>query len=46
LKCVFSLVLAIGFTTTIQGKTVIILLCGGNKSTQKDDIEKAKKIMG
>ena len=31
---------------TIQGKTVIILLCGGNKSTQKNDIEKAKKIMG
>ncbi len=31
---------------TINGETVILLLCGGNKSTQKKDIEKAKKIMG
>ena len=26
------------------GKEIIILLCGGNKSTQQKDIEKAKKI--
>ena len=25
-----------------NGKTVVILLCGGNKSTQQQDIEKAK----
>ena len=31
---------------TIKGKTVVLLLCGGDKSTQKNDIEKAKKIMG
>lgn len=30
---------------TINGKTVILLLCGGDKSSQKSDIEKAKKIM-
>lgn len=28
----------------LEGKTIVILLCGGNKSTQKDDIEKAKKF--
>lgn len=26
----------------LDGKTVVILLCGGNKSTQQQDIEKAK----
>jgi putative addiction module killer protein len=30
---------------TIRGKAIILLLCGGDKSTQKKDIEKAKKIM-
>ena len=30
---------------TINGETVVLLLCGGDKSTQKKDIEKAKKIM-
>ena len=30
---------------TINGETVVFLLCGGDKSTQKKDIEKAKKIM-
>lgn len=27
-----------------RGKTIIILLCGGDKSTQQNDIEKAKII--
>ena len=31
---------------TINGETLVLLLCGGNKSTQKKDIEKTKKIMG
>lgn len=31
---------------TINSKTLVLLLCGGDKSTQKKDIEKAKKIMG
>jgi putative addiction module killer protein len=31
---------------TINGETLVLLLCGGDKSTQKKDIEKAKKIMG
>lgn len=26
------------------GKTVILILCGGDKSSQDDDIEKAKRI--
>ena len=26
----------------LDGETVVILLCGGNKSTQQRDIEKAK----
>ena len=30
---------------TINGETLVLLLCGGDKSTQKKDIEKAKKIM-
>jgi putative addiction module killer protein len=29
---------------TRRGKKVVILLCGGNKSTQSQDIEAAKKI--
>lgn len=29
---------------TMQGETVTILLCGGDKSTQDRDIERAKKI--
>ena len=27
-----------------RGETIIILLCGGNKTTQQDDITKAKLI--
>lgn len=27
-----------------RGETIIILLCGGNKSTQKDDMETAKQL--
>jgi putative addiction module killer protein len=42
LKCVSTTVLAIGFKDT--GKEIIILLCGGDKSTQQEDIAKAKKI--
>lgn len=30
---------------TIQGERIILLLHGGNKSTQSKDIEKAKKII-
>jgi len=30
---------------TIKDNTVIFLLCGGDKSTQTKDIEKAKKII-
>lgn len=28
-----------------KGNTVYLLLCGGNKSSQQKDIEKAKKIL-
>ncbi len=28
----------------LEGKKIIILLCAGDKSTQRDDIEKAKKF--
>ena len=28
----------------MMGKTLVILLCGGNKSTQSQDIEKAKVL--
>lgn len=27
-----------------EGRTVLLLLCGGDKSTQKQDIERAKEI--
>jgi len=30
---------------TIRENTVVLLLCGGNKSTQEKDIEKAKNIL-
>lgn len=30
---------------TFKGDTLIILLCGGDKSTQARDIEKAKEIL-
>ena len=29
---------------TRRGKEIILLLCGGNKSTQQEDIEKAKRM--
>lgn len=29
---------------TLQGKRLIILLCGGDKSTQQQDIKRAKEI--
>ena len=29
---------------TIRHKTIILMLCGGDKSTQAKDIKKAKKI--
>ena len=30
---------------TRQGDTIVILLCGGDKSTQHQDIDRAKKLM-
>ena len=30
---------------TIQGNTIVILLIGGNKSTQSSDIKKATKLL-
>jgi len=30
---------------TLEGQTIILLLCGGDKSSQDKDIEKARKIM-
>jgi putative addiction module killer protein len=30
---------------TIKGERVVFLLCGGDKATQKKDIEKARKII-
>lgn len=30
---------------TIRQQTIILMLCGGNKSTQVKDIKKAKKIL-
>jgi putative addiction module killer protein len=29
---------------TIRGRSIVILLCGGSKSSQKKDIEKAKEL--
>ena len=29
---------------TIKGRTVVFMLCGGNKSTQKKDIKKAEEM--
>lgn len=31
---------------TLEGQTIILLLCGGDKSSQRKDIERARKIMG
>jgi putative addiction module killer protein len=28
-----------------RGKTIVVLLCGGDKSTQKNDIRIAKRLM-
>lgn len=30
---------------TINGNTIVILLCAGDKSTQQDDIKKAKALL-
>ena len=30
---------------TLEGQTIILLLCGGDKASQGKDIEKAQKIM-
>lgn len=30
---------------TMTGETVLLLLCGGDKSTQSQDIEKAKEVL-
>ncbi len=30
---------------TIKGERVVFLLCGGDKASQKKDIEKARKII-
>jgi putative addiction module killer protein len=30
---------------TKTGNDIVVLLCGGNKSTQEADIDKAKKIL-
>ena len=43
LRCQFGSGYRIYFTK--QGKTIIILLCGGDKSTQERDLEKAKKMV-
>ena len=29
---------------TVRGRTIVFMLCGGDKSTQKKDIKKAKDI--
>lgn len=29
---------------TVRGRTVVFLLCGGDKSTQGEDIKRAKKL--
>jgi len=31
---------------TIKGVKIVLLLCGGDKSSQKQDIARAKTIMG
>ena len=35
-----------GSTSFIAGNIVVILLCGGDKSTQSKDIKRAKAIAG
>lgn len=44
-KCEFTVALAIGCITPEREKIVYLLLCGGNKSTQKQDIKKAKALV-
>ncbi len=41
----FLKVLAIGFIYSIVENVVVILLIGGDKSTQERDIQKAKRIL-
>jgi len=40
------LVQAIGFICAHAGKMVILLTCGGDKKSQKRDIERAIRILG
>jgi len=30
---------------TVKGRTIVFMLCGGDKSTQKKDIKKAEKMV-
>jgi len=36
--------LAIGSITSGKGDRIIVLLCGGDKSSQEDDIKQAKAL--
>jgi hypothetical protein len=43
-SCVSITVLAIGCITKDTGKEIIVLLCGGDKTTQAADIARARDI--